>query len=64
MVAALNLDQTENSVSTGDASIPELSQDLNSLAGKILVNEDGTIPHDNPFSNSSVYAYGFGTLKD
>ena len=47
-------------VSTGDASIPELSQDLNSLAGKILrVNEDGTIPHDNPFSNSSVYAYGF-----
>ena len=47
-------------VSTGDASISELSQDLNSLAGKILrINEDGTIPHDNPFSNSSVYAYGF-----
>ena len=47
-------------VSTGDASIPELSQDLNSLAGKILrVNEDGTIPDDNPISNSSVYAYGF-----
>ena len=36
-------------MSTGDASIPELSQDLNSLAGKILrVNEDGTIPDDNP----------------
>ena len=47
-------------VSTGDASIPELSQDPDSLAGKILrVNDDGTIPHDNPFSNSSVYAYGF-----
>ena len=47
-------------VSTGDASIPELSQDLNSLAGKILrINEDGTIPQDNPFSNSAVYAYGF-----
>ena len=47
-------------VSTGDASIPGLSQDLESLAGKILrVNDDGTIPHDNPFSNSSVYAYGF-----
>lgn len=47
-------------VSTGDASIPELSQDLNSLAGKILrINEDGTIPKDNPFSNSAVYAYGF-----
>jgi aldose sugar dehydrogenase len=47
-------------VSTGDASIPELSQDPDSLAGKILrVNEDGTIPQDNPFSNSSVYASGF-----
>ncbi|MDW0254830.1 MAG: PQQ-dependent sugar dehydrogenase [Nitrososphaeraceae archaeon] len=47
-------------VSTGDASIPELSQDLNSLAGKILrINEDGTVPQDNPFSNSAVYAYGF-----
>jgi glucose/arabinose dehydrogenase len=47
-------------VSTGDALVPKLSQDLNSLAGKILrVNEDGTIPQDNPFSNSSVYAYGF-----
>lgn len=47
-------------VSTGDASIPELSQDLNSLAGKILrINEDGTIPQDNPFSNSPVYVYGF-----
>jgi glucose/arabinose dehydrogenase len=47
-------------VSTGDASIPELSQNLDSLAGKILrVNEDGTIPLDNPISNSSVYAYGF-----
>jgi|SRR6266487_1001902 len=47
-------------VSTGDASIPKLSQDLNSLAGKILrVNEDGTIPKDNPFSNSFIYAYGF-----
>ena len=47
-------------VSTGDASISGLSQDLHSLAGKILrVNDDGTIPHDNPFSNSSIYAYGF-----
>lgn len=51
-------------VSTGDASVPELSQDLNSLAGKILrVNEDGTIPQDNPFSNSSVYAYGFRNVQ-
>ena len=51
-------------VSTGDASIPELSQDLNSLAGKILrINQDGTIPHDNPFSNSAVYAYGFRNVQ-
>ncbi|MGH9974094.1 MAG: PQQ-dependent sugar dehydrogenase, partial [Nitrososphaeraceae archaeon] len=51
-------------VSTGDASIPELSQDLNSLAGKILrINEDGTIPQDNPFSNSFVYAYGFRNVQ-
>lgn len=51
-------------VSTGDASIPELSQDLDSLAGKILrINEDGTIPHDNPFSNSPVYAYGFRNVQ-
>jgi aldose sugar dehydrogenase len=51
-------------VSTGDASIPELSQDLDSLAGKILrINEDGTIPQDNPFSNSPVYAYGFRNVQ-
>jgi aldose sugar dehydrogenase len=51
-------------ISTGDASIPKLSQDLNSLAGKILrINEDGTIPQDNPFSNSSVYAYGFRNVQ-
>ena len=51
-------------VSTGDASIPELSQDLDSLAGKILrTNEDGTIPQDNPFFNSPVYAYGFRNVQ-
>ena len=51
-------------VSTGDASIPELLQDLDSLAGKILrTNEDGTIPQDNPFSNSPVYAYGFRNVQ-
>ncbi|WP_164671148.1 PQQ-dependent sugar dehydrogenase [Virgibacillus doumboii] len=46
-------------ITTGDATNPELSQDLNSLAGKILrMNPDGTIPEDNPFENSYVYSYG------
>ena len=44
---------------TGDIKIPELSQDLNSLAGKILrINPDGSIPEDNPFENSPVFSYG------
>ena len=46
-------------VTTGDIKIPELSQDLNSLAGKILrINSDGSIPEDNPFENSPVFSYG------
>ncbi|WP_368645110.1 sorbosone dehydrogenase family protein [Alkalibacterium putridalgicola] len=44
---------------TGDASVPELAQDLDSLAGKILRMEpDGSIPGDNPFRDSYVYSYG------
>ena len=35
------------------------SQDLKSLEGKILrLNDDGTIPDDNPFSDSPVFSYG------
>ncbi|MBI4033239.1 MAG: PQQ-dependent sugar dehydrogenase [Candidatus Blackburnbacteria bacterium] len=46
-------------ITTGDAQNPSLAQDKNSLAGKILrVNDDGSIPSDNPFSNSPVYSYG------
>lgn len=44
---------------TGDAATPELAQNINSLAGKILrINLDGTIPEDNPFENSYIYSYG------
>ncbi|MEM1610105.1 MAG: PQQ-dependent sugar dehydrogenase [Sulfolobales archaeon] len=44
---------------TGDASRPELAQDLGSLAGKILRLEDnGEIPRDNPFYPSPIYSYG------
>jgi glucose/arabinose dehydrogenase len=46
-------------VTTGDSQVPERSQDLDSIAGKILrLNPDGSIPEDNPFEESFVYAYG------
>lgn len=45
-------------IATGDAQDPELSQDLDSLAGKILrLTAEGRIPEDNPFK-SEVYSYG------
>lgn len=46
-------------ITTGEATQKEIAQDLNSLGGKILrINNDGTIPEDNPFENSPVYTYG------
>lgn len=46
-------------ITTGDATTPELSQDIRSLNGKILrMNVDGSIPEDNPFDHSYVYSYG------
>ncbi len=50
----------------GTGSISDSShepQDLNSLAGKILrLNDDGTIPTDNPIKDSLVYTYGHRNL--
>ncbi len=48
-------------VGTGTVSdSSHLPQDLNSLSGKILrLNDDGTIPKDNPFLDSPIYSYGF-----
>lgn len=44
---------------TGDAAQPDLAQDLDSLAGKILrMTPDGAAPDDNPFPGSLVYSYG------
>lgn len=44
---------------TGDAGVSETSQDLRSLAGKILrMNLDGSVPASNPFPGSLVYSYG------
>jgi glucose/arabinose dehydrogenase len=46
-------------ITTGDAGNADLSQDKNSVAGKILrINSDGSIPDDNPFSNSPIYSLG------
>ncbi|TLX84518.1 MAG: PQQ-dependent sugar dehydrogenase [Thaumarchaeota archaeon] len=46
-------------IGTGDATNENSAQDLSSLAGKILrLNGDGSIPRDNPISNSPVYSYG------
>ena len=46
-------------ITTGDAGNADLSQDINSIAGKILrINSDGTIPKDNPFSDSPIYSLG------
>ncbi len=47
-------------VGTGTISdASHLPQDLDSLSGKILrLNNDGTIPDDNPFTDSPVYSLG------
>ncbi len=47
-------------VGTGTVSdASHLPQDLNSLSGKILrLNDDGSIPYDNPFPNSPIYSLG------
>jgi len=47
-------------VGTGTVSdSSHLPQDLDSLAGKILrLNDDGSIPEDNPYPNSPVYSLG------
>lgn len=46
-------------VTTGDASRREIAQDQNNLGGKILrLNDDGSIPSDNPFTGSAVYSLG------
>ncbi len=39
-------------VTTGDATDREIAQQMNSLGGKTLrLNDDGTVPQDNPFVN-------------
>lgn len=51
-------------VSTGDSETPELAQNTKSLAGKLLrLNDDGTIPEDNPIPESPVYSYGHRDIQ-
>ncbi|MBM0064991.1 PQQ-dependent sugar dehydrogenase [Alkalicoccobacillus gibsonii] len=46
-------------VTTGDAEDPSLSQDVDSLAGKILkMTFDGSIPSAMPMEDSYVWSYG------
>ncbi len=46
-------------ITTGDGAQREIAQSLESLGGKTLrVNDDGSIPSDNPFKNSPVYSIG------
>lgn len=51
-------------ITTGDATERELAQQLNSLAGKTLrLNDDGSIPSDNPFvgradARPEIWTYG------
>jgi len=51
-------------VGTGYVSDSHGPQDIQSLEGKILrLNDDGTIPNDNPFSDSPVFSFGHMNTK-
>ncbi|MEM8906988.1 MAG: PQQ-dependent sugar dehydrogenase [Bacteroidota bacterium] len=46
-------------MTTGDVGSGNLSQNMNSLNGKLLrLNLDGSIPTDNPIPGSYIYSYG------
>ena len=46
-------------MTTGDAGNTSISQDLNSLNGKVLrLNLDGSVPEDNPFPGSYIWTWG------
>lgn len=51
-------------VAVGDAGVPNRSQNLDSLGGKILrMNLDGSVPSDNPFAGSLVYSLGHRNVQ-
>jgi len=51
-------------VGTGDAGDRGESQDVNSLAGKILrLTPSGEVPSNNPFPNNPLYSYGHRNVQ-
>jgi glucose/arabinose dehydrogenase len=51
-------------VGTGDSRVPSLSQNQDSLAGKLLrLTPDGGIPGDNPVPGKAMFAYGIRNLQ-
>ncbi len=51
-------------VGTGDIFKRRLSQDLTSLAGKILrIDENGLVPADNPFPDSPIWSWGHRNVQ-
>ncbi len=51
-------------ISTGETGDSSLSQNRDSLGGKILrVNPDGSVPRDNPFPGSPVWTYGHRNVQ-
>ena len=51
-------------VATGDAAEPDLAQDPESLAGKILrVDPEGGVPEGNPFPGSPVWSLGHRNVQ-
>jgi aldose sugar dehydrogenase len=51
-------------VGTGYGEWPITSQRMDSLGGKILrLNDDGSIPQDNPFPRSPIYSYGHRNVQ-
>lgn len=57
--ARLLIDGDKLFVTTGDAETPSISQNVNSVNGKVLrLNLDGTIPGDNPIPGNAVWSWG------
>ena len=57
----------DNKLYVGTATVSDASNDpqnINSLSGKILrLNDDGSIPDDNPIDDSPVFSYGHRNVR-